>query len=161
MADLGKNGGPSGQRVAWAPLLLAVLAALMLIGCSPSNTATSPSSTVVVEGATDEAIANAFAEKQNDVQVTGAGVVTRVLSDDNDGSRHQRFILKLQSGQTLLIAHNIDIATRLDSLAPGDVVSFNGVYEWNSEGGTIHWTHHDPDGQHPGGWLQYNGKTFQ
>jgi hypothetical protein len=95
------------------------------------------------------------------VQVTGQGTVTRVLADDNDGSRHQRFILRLTSGQTLLVAHNIDIAPRVPSLAVGDVVLFYGVYEWNSQGGTIHWTHHDPDGQHVAGWLKRGGVTYQ
>ncbi len=53
-------------------------------------------------------------------QVTGGGVVDKILADDNDGGRHQRFILRLGSGQTLLVAHNIDIAPRLPSLAAGD-----------------------------------------
>ncbi len=148
-------------QVAFARVLLATTAAIVLAGCSPSPAATSPSDASVVETSTDDVIARAFDEQQNGVQVTGEGVVTRVLSDDNDGSRHQRFILRLESGQTLLVAHNIDIAPRLSALAPGDSVSFNGVYEWNSEGGTIHWTHRDPSGQHPAGWLQYNGRTFQ
>ena len=35
------------------------------------------------------------------------------LPDDNKGTRHQRFILKLSSGQTLLVAHNIDLADKI------------------------------------------------
>jgi len=84
-----------------------------------------------------------------------------ILPDDNDGSRHQRFILQLNSGQTLLIAHNIDIAPRIPVLRQGDEVAFRGQYEWNPEGGVIHWTHHDPGGQHPGGWLKHEGQTYQ
>jgi hypothetical protein len=57
-----------------------------------------------------------------------------------NGSRHQRFILELGSGQTLLVAHNIDLAPRLPALAVGETVDFNGVYEWTPEGGVIHWT---------------------
>ena len=34
-----------------------------------------------------------------------SGTVMRVLADDDDGSRHQRFILRLGSGQTVLVAH--------------------------------------------------------
>src|SRR5258705_13333772 len=81
------------------------------------------------------AIESAFNAHRSGVQVTGEGVVTRVLSDDVDGSRHQRFIVRLESGQTLLVAHNIDLAPRLTSLESGDSVQFNGVYEWNSKGG--------------------------
>ena len=93
--------------------------------------------------------------------MSGEGTVIRVLSDDNDGGRHQRFILQLASGQTLLVAHNIDIAPRVPALAVGDTIAFHGVYEWNDEGGVIHWTHRDPDGLHEAGWLQHVGATYQ
>ena len=109
----------------------------------------------------DDAAARAFSENKSGIQLTGEGTVTRVLADDNDGSRHQRFILRLASGQTLLVAHNIDIAPRVPSLSAGDSVAFRGVYEWNSEGGTVHWTHHDPSGDHTAGWLKHNGSTYQ
>ena len=92
---------------------------------------------------------------------SGSGKVTRILSDDNVGSRHQRFILKLPSNQTILIAHNIDIAPRISSLRVGDTVSFNGIYERNSKGGVVHWTHRDPRGHHKAGWLRNNGRTYQ
>ena len=94
-------------------------------------------------------------------QAQGSGIVIRVLSDDNDGSRHQRFILKLDSGRTLLIAHNIDLAPRISGLRQGDAVAFNGEYESNAQGGLIHWTHHDPNGRHVDGWLKHNGHTYQ
>jgi hypothetical protein len=40
-------------------------------------------------------------------------------------------------------------------------VSFYGQYEWNAEGGVIHWTHRDPEGQHVSGWLKSNDRTYQ
>jgi len=94
-------------------------------------------------------------------QAQGSGTVTRVLPDDNDGSRHQRFILQLASGRTLLVAHNIDLAPRVAGIRPGDKVDFYGEFESNSQGGVIHWTHHDPNGQHVGGWLKHKGRTYQ
>lgn len=108
-----------------------------------------------------DALAIAFNERRSGDLVTGEGVVTRILCDDNEGSRHQRFILRLASDQTILIAHNIDLASRIASLRSGDSVAFFGVYEWNSEGGVIHWTHHDPVGRHPWGWLKHSGQIFQ
>jgi hypothetical protein len=94
-------------------------------------------------------------------QVTGGGTVIRILDDDDDGSRHQRFILEIGSGRTLLIAHNIDLAPRVEGLRAGDRVEFNGEYEWNDRGGVIHWTHHDPQGEHEPGWLKHNGRVYQ
>ena len=99
--------------------------------------------------------------KRSDVQVQGEGIVSRVLPDDNDGSRHQRFILKLESGLTVLVAHNVDLAPRIDSLQQGDEVGYYGEYEWNQRGGVVHWTHHDPRGSHVGGWLKHKGRTYQ
>ncbi len=94
-------------------------------------------------------------------QVSGIGTVVRVLSDDNDGSRHQRFILELGSERTLLVAHNIDLAPRIPSLSKGDTVAFYGEYETNQQGGVIHWTHHDPQGRHAAGWLEHEGQRYQ
>lgn len=109
----------------------------------------------------DEVIADAFENRRNNLQVSGSGTVTRLLADDNDGSRHQRFILELDSGQTVLIAHNIDLAPRINGLRNGDLVSFFGEYEWNDRGGVIHWTHHDPAGRHADGWLEHNGRKYE
>lgn len=103
----------------------------------------------------------AFEQGQSNLQVQSVGVVSKVLADDNQGSRHQRFILQLPNGQTILIAHNIDLAPRINNLSVGDSVEFYGEYEWNNRGGVVHWTHHDPRGHHIGGWLKHNGQTYQ
>ena len=58
----------------------------------------------------DDPIGRAFASRASDIQVEGQGTVIRVLPDDLNGLRHQRFVVQLASGQTLLITHNIDIA---------------------------------------------------
>lgn len=109
----------------------------------------------------DDAIGRAFASGASDIQVAGEGTVIRVLPDDLDAPRHQRFIVQLASGQTLLISHNIDIAPRIAGLDVGDSVRFNGEYVWNEKGGVIHWTHHDPKGKHVAGWVIHNGKTYK
>jgi hypothetical protein len=109
----------------------------------------------------DQTLLNAFNTQQSDLQVQGAGSVARILADDNNGSRHQRFLLETSLGQTILVAHNIDLAPRIRDLRNGDNVSFYGEYEWNAKGGVIHWTHHDPQNRHPHGWLKHNGRTYQ
>lgn len=90
----------------------------------------------------------------------GSGIVRRVVSDDNEGSRHQRFILDMRNGQTVLIAHNIDLADRVP-VGVGDRVRFRGMYEWNELGGLIHWTHHDPLGVEEGGYVKFRRKTYE
>lgn len=110
--------------------------------------------------ADDALLAQAFREHVSNVEVSGDGVVSRILPDDVNGVRHQRFILRLASGQTLLMAHNIDLAARVAPLQVGDRVQFKGVYVWNAQGGIIHFTHDDPEGRHAGGWLRCHGRTF-
>lgn len=99
---------------------------------------------IELEADVDELLAQLFANAQSNVQVYGTGTVISILSDDLNGSRHQRFIIELKSKQTLLVAHNIDLAPRIDTLAINDQIEFFGEYEWNDKGGVIHWTHRDP-----------------
>lgn len=106
-------------------------------------------------------ITQAFNEKRSAVQVEGSGEVVQILKDDNDGSRHQRFILRLDSGESILIAHNIDLAPRIEKLQKGDIVAFYGVYEYNKKGGVVHWTHHDPRKKHISGWLKHKNSLYQ
>jgi hypothetical protein len=136
---------------------------ILAVACAVGGgcwSASVPPSTQTLLGS-DEALARAFEQHTSNVQVEGQGVVRRVLPDDNDGSRHQRFVVGLSSGQTLLIAHNIDLAPRIVGLHEGDNVSFSGEYEWNASGGEIHWTHHDPGKRHPPGWIKHNGQVYQ
>ncbi len=109
-------------------------------------------------------ILEAFEQQRNSVQVKGCGQVTAVLADDNEGSRHQRFIVQLagiEPEHTVLIAHNIDLAPRVDALQKGDEVVFYGQYEYNPQGGVVHWTHHDPAARHQHGWIEHKGQRFQ
>lgn len=113
-------------------------------------------------GETDNsAIKKAFERKQSDIFVEGSGKVKKLLPDDNKGSRHQKFLVTITDQQTLLFAHNIDLAERIDDIAVGDVVTFRGEYVYNPKGGVMHWTHHDPKGAIQGGWIQHHGKTYQ
>ena len=147
-------------------LLIAAVAAAFYVGYGKFNgfrqPTTSPATrTSTAQSSSSNALQTAFNEKKSGVQVQGEGVVSKLLADDNEGSRHQRFILALSSGQTILVAHNIDLAPRIATLKSGDSVAFNGVYEWNTKGGVVHWTHHDPGGRHQAGWLKHAGQTYQ
>ena len=106
-------------------------------------------------------VAALYQQQQSDVQLEVEGRVIRLLEDDNKGSRHQRFIIEMADGHTLLVAHNIDLAPRIPDLEQGDTVILYGEYEWNAEGGVMHWTHHDPDNRHPHGWIRHQGQLYQ
>ena len=106
-------------------------------------------------------IEKAYAQQQSNVQVHASGEVKAVLRDDAEGSKHQKFILKLSNGQTVLVAHNIDLSPRIQNLQKGDTVEFYGEYEYSSQGGVIHWTHLDPNQRHEDGWLKHDGKIYQ
>ena len=134
---------------------------VFVLGWTISGCGVQPSSNRGGAVSDTNVITRAFETKSSDVQVEGEGVVERILDDDNDGSRHQRFIVRLASGLTVLIVHNIDLAPRVDNLKKGDSVRFYGEYVWSSQGGRVHWTHHDPQGRHVAGWVKHNGRTYQ
>lgn len=94
-------------------------------------------------------------------QLRVSGRVQRLLADDRDGSPHQRFVIETDRGITLLIAHNIALAPRLDGIAVGDQLEVYGEYEWNDKGGLIHWTHKDPRGNHIPGYIEWRGRRYQ
>ena len=138
--------------------LLAVVLCLTALGACTSAPAINTNGTV---SESDLRLARAFDQHESDLQVEGTGTVSRLLSDDNDGSRHQRFIVKLKTGQTILIAHNVDLAPRIVSLEVGDEIGFFGEYVWSEKGGTIHWTHRDPKRNHTAGWIKHEGRVYQ
>lgn len=139
-------------------LVALIACALIWAGCI---SAVQPSERKGAAATDDGTIGRAFKSGTSNIQVEGEGVVTRILSDDLSGSRHQRFVVRLPTGQTVLVAHNIDIAPRVGGLSEGDSIRFNGEYVWNEEGGVLHWTHRDPEGRHSAGWLKHNGRTYQ
>jgi hypothetical protein len=105
----------------------------------------------------DDSLARAIASRAQDVPVTGRGEVVRLLPDDREGNPHQRILVRVAGGGTVLIAHNLELAPRVSPLAVGDQLEFAGDYVWNEKGGVVHWTHPDPHGQHRAGWVRRLG----
>ena len=105
-------------------------------------------------------VAQAFRAHRSNVAVESPGRVERVLADDRQGSPHERFIVRVDGGVSVLVAHNLDLAPRVP-VSPGDSVTVRGEYEWNAKGGVIHWTHRDPDGRHDAGWIRHKGRLYQ
>ena len=151
------------KKLAAALVLLAIPAVARLAGVEleKPDTDVPAMASAAPAGEDDGSLAQALADRANDVQVQGAGTVVRILPDDNEGSRHQRFLVRVAPDHTILIAHNIDLAPRVAPLAEGDTVSFNGEFAWNGKGGVVHWTHHDPAGRHLAGWIRRDDQVFQ
>jgi len=136
---------------AWLVLLAAVVAVCLRAGIAPTVAAPDGGYAARQQKPTH----------RNGSQLTASGVVIRTLADDRDGSRHQRFIVRVDGGETLLIAHNIDLAPRLDGLTAGERVRVSGEFAWNPRGGTLHWTHRDPQGRHVPGYIEWRGRRYQ
>lgn len=148
--------GRAGTGIAL--LALAALAGLWLLRSRPATEQVA----LVDEGAAaEDSLRAAFDEHAQGRVILVRGRVERTLADDRDGSPHQRFIIGTDSGLTVLIAHNLDLAPRLEGLAPGELVTVLGEYEWNEKGGLMHWTHDDPQGQHVAGYIDWRGKRYQ
>lgn len=140
----------SGKR----SFIITMLAALLIVSYLYTND-------VDHQPNSSSQVIQAFNNRKSNVQVSGGGEVIKILRDDLQGAKHQRIIVKVDSELTILIAHNIDLAPRLDGLSPGDFLAFFGEYEWNKKGGVVHWTHHDPKKRHPDGWLKFQGRVYQ
>ena len=119
-----------------------------------------PEPQATTSGISEDAIRRLIDNEISGEMVTLEAEIVKLLPDDNAGSRHQRLLLALESGGTVLVAHNIDLAPRVP-LSRGDDVIIAGEYEWNEQGGVIHWTHHDPAGRHPGGWIEHAGVRYE
>jgi len=135
-----------------------LLAALLALGGSSAVRADLSAES---HRAADLALAQALSEHRSHLQIEDQGVVVKLLPDDNEGSRHQRFLVRLASGQQLLFAYNLDLAPRIEALQRGDRIEFRGEYIWNRKGGIVHWTHHDPAGRHADGYIRLNGRVYQ
>ncbi|MDI1308726.1 MAG: DUF3465 domain-containing protein [Methylotenera sp.] len=144
-------------------ILLAIFLALSFAAChAPNNPQLLESASVYSSDNIDAgAIVEAYGAHRNLPQVQGSGVVVKLLKDDTNGLQHQKFLLKVSDNITILIAHNIDLAPRVDDIHEGDTVSFKGEYVYTPKGGTVHWTHKDPRGNHAAGWLEHKAKKYE
>lgn len=143
-------------------LLIVIFLALIWLGVASVDSFTLPLASADREIVNaDQQLADAYQNHRSDIQIQVTAIVSKLLADDNRGSRHQRFIVRLNSGQTLLVAHNIDLAPRINDLSEGDSVELYGEYEWSNKGGVMHWTHRDPGGRHVAGWIKHKGQTYQ
>lgn len=110
---------------------------------------------------TEQTLRNYYEQRISGKMIKLSAKVIKLLADDLEAPRHQKFIIKVASDMTILVTHNIDLADRINSLKVGDNIQLYGQYEWNQRGGIVHWTHHDPKGKRQAGWIQHQGKTYK
>ncbi len=106
-----------------------------------------------------ETMTDRYGKRDTDTWIEASGLVVRLITDDVDDASHQRFVVRLPGGQTVLVAHNLDVST-LVPLGMGDRVRFRGLYGWNERGGLVHWTHADPMGLEPGGYIEFRTRRY-
>lgn len=147
----------STRRLVLLAAMFAVVTAVSWLRLSSGNEVASHSR---VDPAASMSAEGAFDARQSDVWVEDEGRVVAILADDLEGSRHQRFLVRLSEGTTILVSHNIDLAPRVP-LEKGDEVRVRGEYIWNEKGGLVHWTHRDPRGRRQGGWITHRGRRYR
>ena len=129
----------------------------------PSQTRSAPASASESVSESQRALVELARQERSGQMVELRARVVKLLEVDNDGARHQRFLLAIDlepsPTDSVLVAHNIDLAPRVP-LSEGDVVRVYGQYEFNDRGGVLHWTHHDPGGRHAEGWIEHEGVVY-
>ncbi len=99
-------------------------------------------------------------EHRMNTEVTGKVRVYKLLREDDEGLKHERFLVMLSDGTTVLVAHSLDKAPPVP-VSPEDEIIIHGEYVWNAKGGVIHWTHHSDTPKHEGGWIDFKGKRYE
>lgn len=102
--------------------------------------------------------ASMFRKHRSGAWLTISGNVIRLLGDSNGRFKHQRFILGCSDGLTLLIVNDVSIGQRVP-LVRSHKLAVRGQYEWDRQGGLVHFTHHADNGA--AGWILYGGQVYQ
>jgi len=108
--------------------------------------------------AANGAVYQAWAQHRSRVEVTASGSVARILGTRSGPSgNHEGFLVHLRGaeghGLTVRVEDNVDITGPIP-LKTGDEVEVRGEYVYDQRGGLIHYTHLDPRGRHPGGYVR-------
>lgn len=107
-------------------------------------------------------VMDAAANQRAGVTVEHWGTVIKLVDEEPPGSGTtlQKFVVTLENGHILLVAHDTAIAPRIP-LAVDDTVEFRGRYDWNAIGGLVYYTHHDPEMKRDDGWVRHKGKAYR
>lgn len=91
------------------------------------------------------------------------GVVTgspRFFYGRTTHAEHEAFYVRSEAGPVEVV-DNVKIAPRVP-VRSGDRVEIAGLMEHDADKRlpVVHWTHHDPSGRRPGGFIRYGGRIY-
>jgi hypothetical protein len=114
--------------------------------------------------ASNATVYDAWRTHRSYVQVTASGSVARVLGTRlGPAGMHEGFLLHLNGaegrGLTVRVEDNTDLTGPIP-MSAGDDAVVRGEYIYDPRGGIIHYTHRDPRGHHPSGYVQVNGRLY-
>src|SRR5512134_2753687 len=105
------------------------------------------------------ALAEAHQYRQTGFMAEVDGTVARILMDDKEDQRNQKFTIRLTNGQMVLVIHDQEAAGRVP-VSVGDTVLVRGEYVWTETGGTLRHTQRDYSAQRLHGWIDHQGERY-
>ncbi|MGH7708143.1 MAG: DUF3465 domain-containing protein [Vulcanimicrobiaceae bacterium] len=84
----------------------------------------------------------------------------RFFYGSNTHAWHEAFNVRSDGGRGLEVVDNVALAPPVP-VEPGDRVVIRGeLVPEASRGPLVHWTHHDPSGQHEDGFIALGGRVY-
>lgn len=108
----------------------------------------------------DGQIIQAQSQQARKVELTVTAPIKKLLREEDYREPHQRFLLILSNGTTVLVANDLKYGT-FAPVQEGNVVRIHGEYIWNEKGGVLHWTHKSDEPNHESGYIDFNGMRYQ
>lgn len=104
-------------------------------------------------------VQDAYRYHQTGMMAEVTGTVARVLMDDKDDPRHQKFIIRMTNGQSLLILHD-QVSGDQVPVKVDDTVLVRGEYQWTETGGMLRFTQRDYSPRRMHGWIEHQGRRY-
>lgn len=105
-------------------------------------------------------VEHAFRVRQSGIMTEVTGTVVRILLDDKDDLRNQKFVIRLPNDQSVLVVHDQKAGGRVP-VSVGDTVLVRGEYMWTETGGTFRNTQRDFSPRRLHGWIDHEGDRYQ
>jgi hypothetical protein len=126
-------------------VLMGILVALALAGCGQDDLPD------------NSRLESAFTDGRTGIWVSGHGTVIRPLGSD---ATSQRFLLRISDDLSIVLRHQIGQSGPIPA-ERGDVIAFQGRYEFHGGGGEVILTHADAAQPGGGGWVTHQGTRYE